>query len=618
MEKIFKIIIILILISIIVFFGYTQIAPSPKPPKSLNITSSRPIAVSAQQRFYKSGYYQLTTDLVPSNMTRAQNSNNTCIFFGISAPDVVFDGMGHVIDGSQISPPCYTLHGFSGFGALETTEYQFNYVYNNIEDRFKYPRITVKNVTIKNVDTGFIIVNAHDVRIENVTFIDNHGGISLKSSSNVSFINNIFINTSGKTITCVDNEEVSIFNNEITNSSSGISIEAEKSNSPTFTLPMLGETIRLPFAPSFTLPKFGNTVYFPYFITNGQRIFIPYFSTTLKRTSNSGYVISHNRIRKISHDGISVSSVNNVTITDNTIINITGNKILVNNLGKNLIENNTGIEGSKDVRTSNKPPYALTPTAIIGTILIFIIPILSKILLGPRKISEKLFGTKIINFFLNWIQSIKEINALIRNSRVSTFISSPVTITFAGTIIYGVAFAYAASMNITWTSFQSFLVVITSFISLLVISGIATVTPRAIQYIVAKKNLIAVEYRMWWGGIFVILFTMVLPLGSIFGQPVKMEILNQELREKRKILLTKLSGPITTILLSCGFYLLYLGKTTPFAKIGLQMCLLSSVVMLLPETPLEGECIWKWNKIIWGILFLPILIAYFVSFLVPI
>lgn len=618
MKKIFKIIIFLIVISIIVFFGYTQITPSPKPPKSPNITSSSPIAVSAQQRILKPGYYELTTDLAPTNITRAQNSNNTCTFFSIPSSDVVFDGMGHVIDGSQISQPCYTLNGFGGFGARDATEYQFNYIYKNIEDRFKYPRITVRNITIKNVETGFAFSNAHDVRIENVTFIDNHGGIFFQSSSYVYIINNTFINTAGTAIQGNDNEEVTIYNNKIINSRDGMLFQGIKGASPSFTLPMLGQTIRLPFAPAFTLPKFGNNILFPYFITNGQKISIPYFMTTVNRTSNSGYVISHNTIRNISRDGIYVASLNNVTITDNTIINITRNKIWANNLGKKDINNNTGFENSEDFKESNHP-YALTPTAIIGTILIFLIPILPKILLGPQKISEKLFGAKIINLFSNWIHSIEDsINAVIRNSRVLTFIRSPFTITFVGTIIYGLAFAYATSMNITWTSFQSFFVVITSYISLLVISGIATVTPRAIQYVVAKKNLIAVEYRMWWGGIFVILITMVLPLNSIFGQPVKMDISNQELKEKRKILLTKLSGPITTILLSCGFYILYLGKITPFAMIGLQMCLLSSVVMLLPETPLEGECIWKWNKIIWGILFLPILIAYFISFLVPI
>jgi hypothetical protein len=50
---------------------------------------------------------------------------------------------------------------------------------------------------------------------------------------------------------------------------------------------------------------------------------------------------------------------------------------------------------------------------------------------------------------------------------------------------------------------------------------------------------------------------------------------------------------------------------TPFAMNGFQMSLLTSVVILLPVSPVEGEHIWKWNKIAWGMLFFPVLIAYF-------
>jgi hypothetical protein len=50
---------------------------------------------------------------------------------------------------------------------------------------------------------------------------------------------------------------------------------------------------------------------------------------------------------------------------------------------------------------------------------------------------------------------------------------------------------------------------------------------------------------------------------------------------------------------------------TPFAMNGLQMSRLTSVVILLPVSLVEGEHIWKWNKIAWGMLFFPVLIAYF-------
>ena len=83
-------------------------------------------------------------------------------------------------------------------------------------------------------------------------------------------------------------------------------------------------------------------------------------------------------------------------------------------------------------------------------------------------------------------------------------------------------------------------------------------------------------------------------------------------REKREIIITKLAAPLALIFLSLGFIVLWLIKSpvSSLAMSGIQMGLLSSVVLLLPIAPMEGEYVWYWNKGLWAVLFFPVLIGY--------
>jgi len=44
--------------------------------------------------------------------------------------------------------------------------------------------------------------------------------------------------------------------------------------------------------------------------------------------------------------------------------------------------------------------------------------------------------------------------------------------------------------------------------------------------------------------------------------------------------------------------------------IGFSMNLLTCVYSLLPIKPLDGEGVYKWNKVIWAVFFIPVLVMY--------
>ena len=76
--------------------------------------------------------------------------------------------------------------------------------------------------------------------------------------------------------------------------------------------------------------------------------------------------------------------------------------------------------------------------------------------------------------------------------------------------------------------------------------------------------------------------------------------------------LTRLAGPVVSVLLSLVFLLLYLMKGTfaSLALMGLEMSLLTALVTFLPISPMDGERVFKWNKLVWIVVFVPILLAY--------
>jgi hypothetical protein len=162
-----------------------------------------------------------------------------------------------------------------------------------------------------------------------------------------------------------------------------------------------------------------------------------------------------------------------------------------------------------------------------------------------------------------------------------------------------------------FTFITSFGLKIDIFVTWIIISAIVVIVPKAIQYIVAGKKGILAEYRLWWGGILIMILTTVI-FRYVFGQPVRTEIEREDECDKKKLAIVMLAGPLVSILLSSIFLVMYLMKGTyaSLGLMGLEMSLLTSVVTFLPISPMDGERVYVWNKIIWAVIFFPVLFVY--------
>ena len=512
----------------------------------------------------KPGYYQLSTDLPSINTSLAsvsRGSSDWCTFFSITSSDVIFDGMGHTLDAGSMRPQCDSVCGFS--------------IRDTGGDKPGRLHITIRNITLLNFNSAISATSVGFFNLEDVHVKNCKDGIRLATSKNVIIINNSFSEAGGFGIFGGDNANVTIENNNLSNTvDNGIRLDGGQM---VWLIPSSIFSIRVP-AP---IELAGFTV--------------------KRKTSGSGYTITHNTVQNASSHGIYLNLIDDFTVTDNIVMNCSHDGLLCDNCGpKRLVANNTLIGNGQNDPDYLSGHYYLPWSAILGMIILLLFSAVPNI--GQRggvniilaKLWEKYQSLE------NWIR------AFFRTRRVPTELEILVVITLIGAFIFGTVFAFRNMIDFDWSSYLIYLMM----------SGTVIVTPRAVQYLIGLKKSLDADYRLWGAGISVILITYLLPFPGIFGTPVKMTIPDEEKQNKREVFIIKIAAPLTTILLGIAFAIVYWYDFFPqYSLNGLQLCFLASVVMLLPVSPMEGQVIWRERRIVWIVLFFPVLATYLISLL---
>jgi len=573
--------IFLIFSLLILFSGCTQLSPSFSKTAQVDIKESTPIQLSGQQIISKPGYYQFENDAVPSKVKIEKSG--TCIYFNIQSPDVVIDGMGHALDGSKINPPCSYSIAF--------------YLGDKGGAKFRYTNVNIKNVTVSHWTNAFQVNSANNFHLENTEMYENNVSVEVHTSSDVLINNNSVVRSKFIGIVGMDNENVIISNNTISNNGFyGVNIMGQMMTKAPIDITVLGQRIQL-FSEFLRLEK----------RTSGGNYTISH--NVIENNVNEGILISdsasndirENLIDSNSQNGIHLIGVDNSIIKDNTFINNGASGIRSESRGIGLIfENNTFFGNKGTIKTTYSTFTNVPPSAIFGTIIIYLLSIFA----GSETLAEKVGIKKSIYWILKKFQPIEEKISFAANSlKISFIFKNNIAVSLIGAVVFGAAF--------TFTLLSSFGLKVGVFATLTFIGGIVVIVPRTVQYLAAKKFEMSAEYRLWWGGMLVVFLTSAL-LGAVYGQPVRTAINREDEYEKKKLSLVMLAGPLVSFILSLSFLLIYLlgGTYTSLAWVGLNMSLLSAVVSLIPTVPLEGERVYKWNKVVWAAIFIPILLAY--------
>jgi len=117
------------------------------------------------------------------------------------------------------------------------------------------------------------------------------------------------------------------------------------------------------------------------------------------------------------------------------------------------------------------------------------------------------------------------------------------------------------------------------------------------------------EFRMWVMGIVLALITST--IGVIFAAPGATYISGYNVSERQNGIIS-LAGPATNIVIAFVFLLVGIVGTGIFAElgsVGFSINLFLAAFNMIPVMPLDGAKVFRWNKVIWAAVFVPLLIG---------
>jgi Zn-dependent protease len=117
------------------------------------------------------------------------------------------------------------------------------------------------------------------------------------------------------------------------------------------------------------------------------------------------------------------------------------------------------------------------------------------------------------------------------------------------------------------------------------------------------------EFRMWVMGIVLALITST--LGVIFAAPGATYISGNNVTERQNGIIS-LAGPATNIVIAFIFLLVGIvgtGILATLGSVGFSINLFLAAFNMIPVMPLDGAKVFRWNKVLWAGVFVPLLIG---------
>jgi PKD repeat protein len=122
----------------------------------------------------------------------------------------------------------------------------------------------------------------------------------------------------------------------------------------------------------------------------------------------------------------------------------------------------------------------------------------------------------------------------------------------------------------------------------------------------------------FWGLGTVIMFLTAWLYGNAFAQSYRNLVNRQGEDEPREMGIEMVAGPCVSIILMILFLaIIPLGGLFAIAGgVGFSINLITAVYSLMPIATMDGGAIWKWNRTVYLILFLPMIVFYFFTYMI--
>jgi Zn-dependent protease len=146
----------------------------------------------------------------------------------------------------------------------------------------------------------------------------------------------------------------------------------------------------------------------------------------------------------------------------------------------------------------------------------------------------------------------------------------------------------------------------------IIVAGFAlTLHDLAHRYMAWKHNVTS-EYQVWWLGSIIMFITSV-AFYTVYASPSRFRLDKQaDLSSKERALIHGM-GPLTSFIVFLAFALLVTSDGSVM-KIGILACsinLLIATYGMMPFDPMDGKKVYEWNRWVWLVTFIPLIMLYF-------
>jgi Zn-dependent protease len=339
------------------------------------------------------------------------------------------------------------------------------------------------------------------------------------------------------------------------------------------------------------------------------------FTIILKNATGGAY------IGPISTAKIVIRQATDVPSTLLSIINKAGSVVSSGNSGKG---GQTYVSSQQIVEKSLRLVAAVIIGTLISAISIFWVQIWEFLLrlLGPLR--EIALGyTEEVLFHVH--VRTRKVQAVTRKPIILGISMGEILTILFSMVLLGLAFSYAEEHRLNLSIFL--------FVGL--VAGVTIIAIQIASRIFANHYKMIAEFKFWdIGALALIITTLFVSIpfarpamvvvkeegeeihGEHENKEAKLEDANAEkgalAENPLAVAILAISSPYTGLVLSIVFllFILYGGLLGEIGISGIKISALLSSYTLLPFKPMEGRNIFKWNKLIWAMMFVPSILLY--------
>ena len=200
----------------------------------------------------------------------------------------------------------------------------------------------------------------------------------------------------------------------------------------------------------------------------------------------------------------------------------------------------------------------------------------------------------------------RKISPHISGSEVSILTFRELVVIACSAAIFAIAFIFKDKIGVQWSTLLIFLIM----------GGVATIVHELGHRLSGRYYGYPSELQIWGLGSVTMLITAWF-FGTVFAQPSRTVMQGMMKETNTHEVIVMVTGPLINLLFAgISFLLLPLGGyLTIMGKAGFSMNLLSSVCSLIPVKPMDGERVFRWNKLLWALIWLPIFVIYCIFFI---